>query len=593
MASEKATIKIGGSGKVILSAPADYLDGAYQWINKNNLIISRVQELDGRTKIFLNPAAITLEAIHDLIERNKQYKEDGLGPIKSDPSFLLFAKRRKQDSRKKETATNTLTTDGVGVDEIPGLKMSLRPWQRTGVAFANAAIYDPIEGGGKQVGVIIADEMGLGKTFEALALLKLRGKKAVIVCPAGLRIQWAQETNKFTDFTSYVVGKNFPELDPKAKTADIIIVSYRMVEKWGWWLFTLIQEQGRALVIDEAHNIRNRGTAQNRNTLMLSKAAVFTVAMTGSPIHNKPTDLQPILTAIRDPLGDISEEDFKKLTSTPNGQRSIKEGLVGRVLRRMKGEVWKDDPGSELQEMPIVLSNQKNYEAAENDFISWLVSRGASQDRLSRAEQGAALVKMNSLRKLSTFGKIREARKLLAKNLAAGNRVVLFSDFKKPLDKLHEALSGCEGEDSEGKKFSGAAIIYGSTPEPKRVEIIRKFQEGSIGALLISTKAGGVGLNLTAAHVAVFLSLPWTPASFEQAFARIYRLGQNEHCVGIKMLSDGIDKRIEAIIVRKAALAVEMLGDEDAVQRVMGASVVGEVLESYIRDYVKKVAHSG
>jgi SWI/SNF-related matrix-associated actin-dependent regulator 1 of chromatin subfamily A len=271
------------------------------------------------------------------------------------------------------------------------------------------------------------------------------------------------------------------------------------------------------------------------------------------------------------------------------GQRELAQELKKFMVRRLTDDVWKDAPKGEVGQVWVPLSNRTEYQMAEADFIKWLQSRGASDEQLSAAERGKALVKINMLRKLAALGKIPSAINMMGKTMDAGEQVVAFCAFNDPLFRMAEEFRSKRGINYKGQTWSGSDVIVGKVLEKQRLKIIDAFQAGQIGWLGIGTKAGGMGIDLPIACYGYFLDLPWTPADFTQCSGRLLRLGQERDCQFIKLLAkNSVDQRLEEIIQAKAGIFERAIDDKKFVDRILGRdprfmrqTVVSALIASY------------
>jgi SWI/SNF-related matrix-associated actin-dependent regulator 1 of chromatin subfamily A len=445
-------------------------------------------------------------------------------------------------------------------------------------------------------GALICDETGLGKTYTALAHLKSQGLQAVVVCPSGLKTGWARKIKHLTDFTVCVADGGYPH---NAHKFDIIILSYAMLKKHGPWpLSDIIENQQRVLIMDEGHLAKNYDAKRTHMAMLLAMKAKHTLVVTATPLKNRILELHPLLRATRRLWTECSQKDFVRMYDTPEGRAEVAEHLEGIMCRRMIKDVWKNPPGYELGEAWMGLSNREDYQEAESDFINYLINKGFSDEKIAAAERGRVLVQLNKLRELSALGKVEEAARIVGKTMDAGEQVVVFCSYNKPIKKLARLFRDRRGKNFKGKKWRGSAIIVGQTPQAKRTRIIDDFMAGKIGLLCLRTGAGGLGIDLPIACYGYFLDLPWTPADIEQCTGRLMRLGQTRDCLFVKCLADKtIDQRMEMIIQRKAQVFQEAIGDKDAVARVTATnslkqSVVTALIQSYMRDAIKGLANN-
>lgn len=484
--------------------------------------------------------------------------------------------------------------------EFPFLKKPLYPWQAAAMQFTNVATR-----GGR--GVFLCDDTGLGKSWELaahLAWLKHNkasgGGRAVLVCPAALRLPWERKIREATWLTTKVLTDKYC-LD--AYKYDVLIVSYdslqavkgkaKKTKRDGtktrgrsprlWYLSDLIEKQQRVLVLDEGHFAKEYSSVRANMCLYLSECAKHSVILTATPIKNRIKELHPLLRITRRLWTGASLKEFVRMYRNPRDQEEIAEHLVGEdgfMVRRLTPEVWLDAPKGEVVRVPVDLSNWADYEAVENRFIEWLKSRGADEDKIMRTERGYVLTQLNMLRQLSASGKIRDTIGIVNDLMSMGEQVVVFSAFNHPLKELARRFKIKTGINHKGQRWRGVGLIIGGQTDKKRMKMIDDFGAGKIGLMGVGVTAGGFGIDLPAACFAYFMDLPWSPADFEQCTGRLLRLGQTRDCQFIKLLAQRlngiatIDDRMESIIFRKAHTFQRAIGDKGIVARVSGQDVI-------------------
>lgn len=495
--------------------------------------------------------------------------------------------------------------------EFPFLKAPLYPWQSAAMFFLNEVTRD-----GR--GAILAEDTGLGKTWEAaahLAWLKHTGApgggKAIIVCPAALRLPWQRKLRQATSLSTKVLdGKKYC-LD--AHKYDVLIIGYRALMKITgkasrqkrngemtrqmsptlWYLKDLVEKQQRVLIMDEAHFAKEYSSQRAHMSLYLGEYAKHTLVLTATPIKNRVKELHPLLRVTRRLWTGASQKEFVKMYSAPEAQEEIAEHLVGEggfMVRRLTPEVWVDAPKGEVVRAPCDLTNWDDYREVESNFINWLQKQNADEDKIMRAERGYVLTQLNMLRQLAANGKIRDTIQIINKVLNKGEQVVVFSDFKAPLKALEDRFKNKTGVNHLGQRWRGVGKIVGGQTDDKRMEMIEEFQAGKLGLMCVGIRAGGFGIDLPAARFAYFMDLPWSPADFEQCTGRILRLGQTRDCQFIKLLApDTVDLRLESLIYDKAHTFRRTIGDEGIVDRVTGQgvdamqdSIAKQIIRSYL-----------
>ncbi len=455
-----------------------------------------------------------------------------------------------------------------------GLQATLRPYQREGLRWLNA-LADAGTGG------VLADDMGLGKTLQMLAhLLALRQADALphpvlIVAPTSLIPNWESEAARFTPSLSLLTlnGPQRGEHFARIGEADLVLTSYALLPRD---LDALRKYAYSLIVLDEAQQVKNPRTHARRALLALK--APRCLCMTGTPLENHLGELWSQMDlAVPGLLGD--EAAFRRHYRVPiekhhdeERQARLNRRLAPFILRRTKRQVAAElPPKTEVTRRVILGSRQRRlYDA--------LRARLSEQLHEVIAEQGiehAGIVVLDALLKLRQvccdprLAKTEEARdvhesakfellmEMLPALLADGRRVLVFSQFAEMLKLIAAAL------DEAGIPH---VTLTGATRD--RAEPVRRFQEGEVPLFLLSLKAGGVGLNLTAADAVVHYDPWWNPAAEAQASDRAHRIGQDKPVFVYRLITAGtVEERIEVMKARKAELAEAVLAGGGSSQR--------------------------
>lgn len=448
-----------------------------------------------------------------------------------------------------------------------GLQAELRPYQEDGYAWAMRLA----ESG---FGACLADDMGLGKTIQALAVLLARagGGPALVVAPTSVCGNWLAETQRFAPTLNPVVygeGDRTALLE-SAAARDLVIVSYTLMQQ--------AQEvfAGRTwhtLVADEAQAVKN--AAAKRSQALFEVPADFRLALSGTPVENRLAELWSIMRYCNPGLlGSLSR--FNERFATPierhrdrDAQRHLRRLIAPFVLRRTKAEV--------LQELPprteLVLTvtpdtaEAAHYEALRRHAVAEAenladVPAGQAQlhvlAQLTRLRRAACDPRLTSPEFGIVGAKCRAFAELAAELSANGHKTLVFSQFVDFLSLLREPLNE-----------AGIAYQYldGATPAAERTRRVAAFQAGEGDLFLISLKAGGFGLNLTAADYVVIADPWWNPAAEDQAMGRAHRIGQQRPVTVYRLVNKGtLEERIVELHHDKRALAEGVLeGGEGAV----------------------------
>jgi len=429
------------------------------------------------------------------------------------------------------------------VDVPPEVKGVLRKYQLQGyywLRFLNKYRF----------GGILADDMGLGKTLQALTLLKstYTGKPSLVVCPRTLIYNWADEIEKFYPGTAYLVYHGTPDARETMRKSfgekEVIIASYdtvsRDVDELAAWDFYYC-------ILDEAQHIKNHRTKRARNLKKLR--AEHRLALTGTPIENSVSELWSVFDFLMPGyLG--SYREFKTKYQTPinrdgNGEKlaELKERVAPFILRRTKEQVLKELPEKvELVHRVYMTKLQEDtyrtiLEQTRTEVFDAVRQKGFERARIHVL---AALTKLrqvcnhpglvlDNVDKKTSSGKLEGLMEIVEEAIAGGHKIIVFSQFVRMLKLIEERF-----------KQAGISYEYLDGSIRNRMGRVRRFNEDeSISAFLISLKAGGTGLNLTAADTVVHVDPWWNPMVEKQATDRAHRIGQDKRVVTYKLITAG------------------------------------------------------
>ncbi|MFM1767620.1 MAG: hypothetical protein RJA22_149 [Verrucomicrobiota bacterium] len=493
--------------------------------------------------------------------------------LRQHPAWKVQAPAAWRDRAQRQFGEAQLPCPPLGP-----LESVLRPYQRDGVAWMRFLRENGFGG-------ILADEMGLGKTLQALAhLASLRTSPPpggaegprlphLIVCPTSLVFNWLAEARKFTPDLK-VLALHGPDRHARfaeAPQADLIVTSYALIrrdaERYAGLEFDTV-------ILDEAQHIKNRQT-QNSQAVKSIRSR-HRLVLTGTPLENSVLDLWSIFDFLMPGyLG--GAQDFRERYEIPiaKDQHAGAQERLGRrlrpfLLRRLKREVAADLPVKLEQVSLCELTPdqravyQQVIEASRKEVLDAAGPQGLARSRMVVLN---ALLRLRQiccdLRLLQTdgnapppgapSGKLELFGELLEEVLDGGHRVLVFSQFTSMLALLKERLA------QEDIPF---CYLDGSTPD--RAAVVDRFQKTpGIPVFLISLKAGGVGLNLTAADTVIHFDPWWNPAVEDQATDRAHRIGQTRVVTSYKLIArDTIEEKILQLQQRKRAVIQATVGDE-------------------------------
>lgn len=454
-----------------------------------------------------------------------------------------------------------------------GLGVTLRPYQLHGVAWLQYLREH-------QLGGILADDMGLGKTAQTLAHLLIEkaagrlDRPALVLMPTSLLFNWQAEAARMAPDLRVLVLQGPDRADQFERIAahDVVLSTYPLV-----WrdIDALVQHPFHLLILDEAQAVKN---AASRSAAAVRRLqARHRLCLTGTPLENHLGELWAQFDFLMPGyLGDA--RSFQRQWRDPiehNGETLRAQVLHQRVrpfiLRRRKADVAVElPPKTEVVQRVSLEGRQKAlYESvrvAADEQVRRVLRRegfaGAQitiLDALLKLRQvccDPALLKGRPLPRTMERAKLAWLADTLPELVADGRRVLLFSQFTEMLHLIADALQPGAG---------AWAMLTGETPPAQRREVVQRFQSREVPVMLISLKAGGVGLNLTAADTVIHVDPWWNPAVVEQATDRAHRLGQDQPVLVYKLVVAGsIEERILALQARKSALAEGILGQDAA-----------------------------
>ena len=462
----------------------------------------------------------------------------------------------------------------ASVEPPEGLGLTLRPYQRDGLAWLQHLRRH-------QLGGILADDMGLGKTAQALVHLLLEkqagrlDRPALVVAPASLLFNWQAECERITPALRLLCWQGSQRTKDAASFSahDVVLTSYPLL----WRDSGALRRQAwHIMVLDEAQTVKNAGSRTATAARRLD--ARHRLCLTGTPMENHLGELWAQFHFLMPGfLGDA--RDFARRWRTPiekNGETARATLLAQRVrpfiLRRRKDEVAPELPPLTEQVHRVTLEGGQRllYESvrtAADEYVRRLLDRiGFEHVQISILD---ALLKLRQvcndprlLRPLpegfeqAGSAKIDWLRTMLPALVADGRRILVFSQFTRMLDLLQAEL--------DAQRLPWLALT-GDTPAEDRGALVQRFQRGEAPLMLLSLKAGGVGLNLTAADTVIHLDPWWNPAVEAQASARAHRIGQHKPVLAYKLIAAGsIEDRMRALQARKQVLAASVLSDDSA-----------------------------
>ena len=415
-------------------------------------------------------------------------------------------------------------------------------------------------------GGCLADDMGLGKTVQALALLahRMKGGPALVVAPTSVGFNWQREAERFAPCLDTILyrGVGRAGLLEDVGPGDVVVTSYELLLRDQESLSAIGWE---TVVFDEAQAVKN--PRARRSLAASALQAGFTVALTGTPIENRLGELWSVFRALNPGLLGRAEQFRTRYAVPIERNRDVGRGqalsalIRPFILRRVKEEVERELPARTEVEVAISLSSAERelYEGLRLAAVSELTGStvGRAQRRLqalaalTRLRQAACHPKLVDAASTVPSAKLRRVREIVAELRAEGHRALIFSQFVRHLKLVKAAL------EKDGVSYR---YLDGSTPEKARRQEVDAFQDGDGDVFLISLRAGGTGLNLTAATYVIHLDPWWNPAVEDQATDRTHRIGQDRPVTVYRLVARGtIEDSILALHDHKRALVAGIL----------------------------------
>ncbi|MBU3004153.1 DEAD/DEAH box helicase [Paraglaciecola arctica] len=473
-------------------------------------------------------------------------------------------------NRLRHLAEKLRDFDAIQTATVPqSLQAELREYQHQGLNWLQFLREYELNG-------ILADDMGLGKTIQALSHLLLEKEQGrltapcLIIAPTSVIFNWAKEIQKFTPDLSYIVinGVKRQEHFDKINEYDIVITSYPLLLK-----DSEIHQQHNYyyLILDEAHYIKNPKTKLYQE--MLTLKAEHKLCLTGTPMENHLGEFWAQFNFLL-PGFLAGYQQFTRLFKTPIEKHNdherktlLNQRIKPFILRRSKELIAKELPKKStiIQTLKIDGKQAELYESVRLTMDSRLKEIIAAKGlQRSQIEILDALLKLRQvcnhpqLLSLPSAKTVQQSAKLeflmetLPEMVDEGRKVLIFSQFTSMLALIEKELVASK---IPHVKLTGSS--------QNRQQIVDKFQSGKVPVFLISLKAGGVGLNLTAADTVIHFDPWWNPAVENQATDRAYRIGQDKPVFVYKLIiENSIEEKILQIQEKKAALANALLSEE-------------------------------
>lgn len=447
---------------------------------------------------------------------------------------------------------------------------------------------------------IFGDQPGLGKTLQAICSVVKAHREAMVygetfpvlvICPAALKVNWKREFKKFAGIEACILDdsnraswEKFWELKRPDGEAlcPVFITNYESLKKFfvikvkNTSRFTLasieFDERVRlfkSVIIDESHKCKSSKTQQAKFVEGICKGKKWIFALTGTPVVNNNTDLIQQLRILGrlDDFGGY-KQFVSRFCDGPKQSSNMKE-LHYRLwcccfFRREKAKVLTQLPDKMRQYITCEITNRKEYQDAEDNFLKYLRQyKHADDDKIARAMRGEVMVRMGILKEIAARGKVKAVADFIHDVIDGGEKLIMFAYLKEVVLALKE-------------EFPDAVTVTGSDNITQKQNAVDRFQnDPECKLIILNNKSGGTGLTLTASSRVGFIEFPWTYSDCEQAEDRAHRNGQKNAVNCYYFLGDKtIDEYMYKVIQTKKDIANEVTGtttqiDEDVVSNVM------------------------
>ena len=412
-------------------------------------------------------------------------------------------------------------------------------------------------------GALLADDMGLGKTVQTIAVLLSRAAEGpqLVVVPASVLFNWREELARFAPSLKQVILNDAEDREKAVKKAGkgvVVLTTYGILTAE---VEAVSGKTWTTAVFDEAHNIKNRETKAFKAAAAVP--ADFHVLLTGTPLQNHLSEIWALFeVAVPGLLGTFSNFADNFVTPVEHdhdraAQRLLKRLVSPFILRRTKTDVLSELPEKTEMTVKVELTKEERalYEAireeAEGSLASGDINPVQALSYLLKLRQAACAPELvNPALKLPS-SKTRAFLDLADELIANKHRALVFSQFTSHLALIRRAL------DEKGVKY---LYLDGATPPAERQKLVEAFEEGTMPLFLISLKAGGTGLNLTAADYVIHMDPWWNPAIEDQASDRAYRIGQERPVTIYRLIAEGtVEEKIIDLHGTKKSLADALL----------------------------------
>jgi len=462
-------------------------------------------------------------------------------------SFLYIINKYKT---KKKVYTNIKPTYEHKYPAL--LENILRDYQKEGVGFLES----------KKGRGLIADEMGLGKSIQAIAYLALHPelRPAVIVCPATLKLNWQAEIKKWIGETAFIINGTSVthQISPNINIINYDIIGKRSAE--------IMAVQPKVIICDESHKLKNKDASRTKYVTAMSKHIPSVILLSGSPIENFPVEIWTTIDILSKGqwnfyafANEFCDPKVERYGTSYKGAKNLNklQYVLNKhyMIRRLKKDVLTELPEKRYTELLIEISNRKEYNVIETDFISFYEENVKVLTK--KAKKAEFILKRNELQKAVITGKMSVAIKWIENFLEEKKQIVVFTKHILPLTMLKEHFK------------NDIRLIYGAVDINDRNTYVNMFQKGKL-KIIAGNSAMSEGLTMTNASDMLFIEFAYSPMKQAQREDRIHRIGQKENVMIYKMIaSNTVDEAIIAMqrsknkVIQKTLIGENVKAIED------------------------------
>ena len=455
------------------------------------------------------------------------------------------------------------------VEEIQNVDINLPDglydFQKKGVQFLHSK-------GGRG---LIADEMGLGKTIQALGYLYANPDKrpAIVICPAAVKMNWVREAEKWIPGEEIWVPSGKKPFNPPKKIS-LFVINYDILPEW---VDKLTAQKPVTVIADECHYFKNNKAKRTKAVKKLAKQVEHFIALSGTPIVNRPIEFYNAITAIEpgvfpsfwkyaEKYCDLKHNGFGWDFGGAKNTDELHDKLVNTImLRRKKSDVLSELPAKQRAIVPMEITNYKEYQKVEKDFIGW-VQETRGKEAAKKASNAEMLAQIEALKQAAIKGKMKASINWIKDFLEVDGKLVVFCTHRSTVDILME-------------EFGNIAVKVDGSTQDKQAAVDTFQDDDSIRLFVGNIKAAGTGITLTAASNVVFLELGWSPGDHDQAEDRIHRIGQEADAITAWYLlaQNTIEEEIAQMLDKKRKILDQVLDGKQPDQE----SLLTELIKKY------------